>query len=247
MSKVKPAPKLAESASNTVQIKGGPADEPKLIAQLVVAPSLQGATTIKRWFGPLGERELDINALINELGQQADTASSGDLKREEAMLTIQAHTLDTIFNELARRSAANAGEYMGAAEVYMRLALKAQTQCRATIETLAEIKNPKPVAFVRQANISNGPQQVNNGGTASAEPSRGENSKNQQSELLEQSDGERLEFGAKDAAVGANTPLKPWERSTGPRTMAGKGKVARNAYKGAIRAQLRVLARLLRS
>lgn len=209
MSKVKPAPKLAESASNTVQIKGGPADEPKLIAQLVVAPSLQGATTIKRWSSLLGERELDISALINELRQQADTASSGDLKREEAMLTTQAHTLDTIFNELARRSAANAGEYMGAAEVYMRLALKAQTQCRATIETLAEIKNAKPVAFVRQANISNGPQQVNNGGTAPAElPSRAEKSENQQSKLLEQSDGERLEFGAKGAALGANTPLE---------------------------------------
>jgi hypothetical protein len=78
-------------------------------------------------------------------------------------LAIQAHTLDTIFNELARRSAANVGEYMEAAERYMRLALKAQSQCRATIETLAEIKNPKPVAFVQQANIANGPQQVNNG------------------------------------------------------------------------------------
>jgi hypothetical protein len=217
MSKVKPAdplnpkkrrPTQAEIASNTVQMKGDPADESKLIAQLAVTPSLQGAATIKRWFGAVGERELDINALIHELSQQADTVSSGDLKREEAMLTIQAHTLDTIFNELARRSAANVGEYMGAAEVYMRLALKAQTQCRATIETLAEIKNPKPVAFVRQANISNGPQQVNNGGTTSAEPSRGENSKNRQSELLEQSDGERLEFGAKGAAVGANTPLE---------------------------------------
>ena len=29
-------------------------------------------------------------------------------------------------------------------------------------ETLAVIKNPQPVAFVRQANIANGPQQVNN-------------------------------------------------------------------------------------
>ena len=31
-------------------------------------------------------------------------------------------------------------------------------------------------------------------------------------------------------------------RSPGPKTMAGNGKVARNAYKGAIRAQLRALA-----
>lgn len=36
-------------------------------------------------------------------------------------------------------------------------------KCRATIETLAEIKNPRAVAFVTQANIAHGPQQVNNG------------------------------------------------------------------------------------
>lgn len=37
-------------------------------------------------------------------------------------LTTQAHTLDAIFNELARRSALNMGEYINAAERYMRLA-----------------------------------------------------------------------------------------------------------------------------
>jgi hypothetical protein len=44
----------------------------------------------------------------------------------------------------------------------MRLALKAQGQCRATLETLAAIKNP-PVVFAKQRNISHGHQQVNNG------------------------------------------------------------------------------------
>jgi hypothetical protein len=37
----------------------------------------------------------------------------------------------------------------------MRLALKAQSQCRATLETLAQIKNP-PVVLARQANIAQG-------------------------------------------------------------------------------------------
>ena len=32
-----------------------------------------------------------------------------------------------------------------------------QAQCRATLSALAEIKNPRPVSFVGQANISNGP------------------------------------------------------------------------------------------
>ena len=43
----------------------------------------------------------------------------------------------------------------------MRLALKAQSQCRATVETLATIKNP-PVVYAKQANFANGHQQVNN-------------------------------------------------------------------------------------
>jgi hypothetical protein len=38
---------------------------------------------------------------------------------------------------------------------------------------------------------------------------------------------------------------RPWEKSTGPKTAAGKLKVARNACKGATREMLRKLARLL--
>lgn len=41
----------------------------------------------------------------------------------------------------------------------MRLALKAQSQCRNTIEALAEIKNPKPYIQNNRAQY----QQVNNG------------------------------------------------------------------------------------
>ena len=52
-------------------------------------------------------------------------------------------------------------EYVDQVDRYMRLALKAQGQCRATLETLATIKNPL-VVFARQANIAQGPQQVNN-------------------------------------------------------------------------------------
>lgn len=39
---------------------------------------------------------------------------------------------------------------------------------------------------------------------------------------------------------------QPWERSTGPRTAAGKARVSRNAWKGGTRDALRLLAKLLR-
>jgi hypothetical protein len=61
----------------------------------------------------------------------------------------------------------------------LRLALKAQSQCRATLETLSAIKNP-PVVIAKQANISNGHQQINNGVPAT----RTEKNENTQNELL---------------------------------------------------------------
>jgi hypothetical protein len=36
---------------------------------------------------------------------------------------------------------------------------------------------------------------------------------------------------------------RPWERSTGPTSAAGKAKVARNAFKGGLRQQMRALSR----
>ncbi|ARU05559.1 hypothetical protein CCO03_13485 [Comamonas serinivorans] len=44
----------------------------------------------------------------------------------------------------------------------LQLALKAQSNGRATLEALINAKQPKQVAFVRQANVAH-TQQVNNG------------------------------------------------------------------------------------
>lgn len=84
------------------------------------------------------------------------------------MLTIQAHTPDAIFNNLAKR-AINV-DYMDNLDRYLKPALRAQSQCRATWEALATIKNPLIMGYVGQANIPHGPQQVNNPGTERCEP-----------------------------------------------------------------------------
>ena len=124
------------------------------------------------------------------------------------MLVAQAHSLEAIFHELARRAALNMGEYINAAETYMRLALKAQSQCRATIETLALMKNPQPVTFVRQANVAHGPQQVNNVPQPAADgASRARESENPPNKLLEQQHVERLEPGTVQTAVGADPAM----------------------------------------
>lgn len=115
-------------------------------------------TTFSRW----ELSELSLTDMVASLKDSGTAVNNGDLKGAEQMLNAQAVSLNSIFAEMARRSALQVGVHMEAMERYMRLALKAQGQCRATLETLAAIKNP-PVVFARQANISNGPQQVNNG------------------------------------------------------------------------------------
>ena len=46
-------------------------------------------------------------------------------------------------------------------ERFMKLGLRAQNQCRSTLETLALLENPTMV-FTHQADVAHGPQQVNN-------------------------------------------------------------------------------------
>ena len=131
------------------------------IAKAALRPTLQGAATVQRYVNWM-PADLELNELVNALSEQTRAVIGDDLSRGEAMLTVQAHTLDAIFNDLARRAALNVGEYIQAAETYMKLALRAQSQCRATWEAISTIKNPPIAGYVGQANIAQGPQQVNN-------------------------------------------------------------------------------------
>lgn len=169
------------------------------MAQLLTSPTVQAALTIKQWQGDGTE----INALVDVLSSQIDKVYDGDMKRSEAMLLAQAHTLDGLFHNLARR--AHCQEQMKHYETFLRLALKAQGQCRATLETLAAIKNP-PVIFAKQANISNGHQQINNGTPAPA--THTEEIKNQSTELLEaQHGGTTLDSKTTGATIGKDKAM----------------------------------------
>ena len=116
------------------------------------------ATTYKAYAG--GGDALQVTDLMGELRKAGDEVVNGNMSRIESMLAHQALTLDAIFNDMAQRSRRQ--ETFKGIEVLLRLALKAQAQSRSTCEALAEIKNPRPVQFVKQANMSTGPQQVNN-------------------------------------------------------------------------------------
>jgi hypothetical protein len=95
------------------------------------------------------------------LREKVADVKRGDMSGMEEMLVAQSHALDALFHNLA--SSAQEQPSMKNLEGKMKLALRAQSQCRATIETLSAVKNPRQaVALVRQANIAS-VQQVNNG------------------------------------------------------------------------------------
>ncbi|MDQ1315780.1 MAG: hypothetical protein QG662_1889 [Pseudomonadota bacterium] len=114
---------------------------------------------------------IDVPSLMNQLRDQAAAVNRGDLSNAEAMLMNQATALQSLFARLAERGMSC--DQVPGFESNMRMALRAQSQCRATLETLAAIKNP-PIVYAKQANIANGPQQVNNGVPASPPRAREE-------------------------------------------------------------------------
>ncbi|MFO1352589.1 MAG: hypothetical protein U1F68_18730 [Gammaproteobacteria bacterium] len=189
---------------NTLIAEAKPNEEQAAsLARVILQPSVKGAVTIKEYSNKYGD--IELMRLVRELAEQVRAANDGDLKLAEGMLMVQAHTLDAIFNSLAQRSI-NA-EYMENLDRYLRLALKAQNQCRATLETLAAIKSPASVAFVRQANIGYN-QQINNDAGRENNPSRAGENPNPQNKLLEAKPYERLDTGTPGATVGVDSALE---------------------------------------
>lgn len=193
----------AKSDSNQYRIKAeewgftrGDTDS-QVLAALTTRSALT-ATTYKAYAGA-GD-ELEVGDLMRELRKAGEEVSSGDMSRIEKMLAHQALTLDVIFNNMALRSSKQ--DTFKGIEVLMRLALKAQAQARSTAEALALLKNPQP--YIRQANMTTGPQQVNNGyvcATSNSDMQSGAgNIQSEQNKLLEASDGNYLDTRAQGTA-----------------------------------------------
>lgn len=89
--------------------------------------------------------------------------------------------------------------------------------------------------FAKQANISNGHQQINNGAIPEQDA--------QARARTGDANGWTLERRRKQAEL--MSALRPWEQSTGPKTPEGKATSSRNAWKGGHRAQLRELSKMI--
>jgi len=173
----------------TVRVKEGDDEELRTAETLIgpLAPNAFALTAFSR--GTIGEVKLDKVALA--MAENARQVRGGDMSSVEAVLLTQATVLNGLFADLTRRAANNLGNghTFEAGEKLFKMALRAQSQCRATLETLATVKNP-PVVFAKQANIANGPQQVNNGPLS---PPRAENPRIGPNELLERTHEQPLD------------------------------------------------------
>ena len=194
--KTKPAPEAPKN-KRIVQIWQTEDEDPdEATSKTQLSPEVTAALNIQEW-----DQSQTVAGIRAALTQQIDDVANGCMRRPEAMLLSQAHSLDTLFNSLAQ--SAHRQTHAPHFESFLRLALKAQGQCRTTLETLAAIKNP-PVIFAKQANINNGNQQINNGVIAP----QAEKIKNKQNELLTELPHETLDSGRTSKAIGINSDLE---------------------------------------
>lgn len=128
------------------------------IADIALSPSVGAGELIH---AIKSDNDLEFPEAVEHLNRSIAKIKKGDYSDLEAMLFSQAKTLDALFMSFARTAISAPTPYK---RDYYAMAMKAQNQSRATIATLIKSKQePTKTTFIKQANIANGNQQVNNG------------------------------------------------------------------------------------
>jgi hypothetical protein len=159
----------------------------------------------------------DLMGSVKAVRATVAASKAGDTSFSDEMLIAHAYVLDSLFGDCLRRWQANAGHNWQISQGYLNAAMKAQAQARMALETLAKIKNPATPTFIRQANMANGPQQVNNG----CEPARA--IQNQPNEILG-GFHRGMDSGAAAEAVRSDTPVGTMAESHRAEVGGGEGK-----------------------
>lgn len=197
------APKEEAFPRKAIPLKSGPSADEKgrCYASLITSPELAAHRVITMMQPKNIADEIDTPTMLEILRDQAAAVQRGDMAHAEGMLINQASSLQALFVRLAERAMEQA--HMPNLEGFMRMALRAQSQCRATLETLATIKNP-PVVYAKQANFAAGHQQVNNGILS---PTQAREIENPQTKLMGAHNGVWLDTGAAGAAGGTDKAM----------------------------------------
>lgn len=151
------------------------------VAEMAVDGLAMNAVTTMKFSSTLMPSDADLTEIFVSVTENAEAIKRGDHSSAEAILGGQIVSLNAIYTQLASMAADNFKQ-LDTFERLMRLAFKAQSQCRSSAESLAFIRNPGGAVFARQANITNGPQQVNNH-VGSADHARTERAESRPNEL----------------------------------------------------------------
>lgn len=194
-----------EYPRKTVQCEDGNTEEERgrKYAELTTSSELAAYRVINAVEQNSGiEKNIDVPTLIETLRGQAQAVNNQDLAQAEAMLLNQATALQSLFARLSEK--AFSAKHISQFNDFMRVALRAQNQCRATIETLSTVKNP-PIVYARQANVTTGPQQINNG---VATPPHAREIENEQIQLSAEDNELRTETGTPALAGRVNQEME---------------------------------------
>ena len=215
-------PKAKSTKATTTKESEAPKPKPTgaQLAAAAIRPSINAAIVTHTFQGNLLGKDVEVDQLVDALLDDMEQIKGGDLSKVEAMLYAQASALQTMFTSLAKR--AYHQESLKQYSSHMGFALKAQAQSRATMQTLIELKFPRQVAFVKQANIAQGHQQINNGTPPAQSPSPSPSPShasdfdaNLKNELLEAPDGKLgkgLDNGTTRQATRCNSKVAAVEK-----------------------------------
>lgn len=178
------------------------ANEAEIRGRAALRPSINALLVIDAFKNNVMGKDVDMGAVLETLQDSMREVKSGDLTSLEAMLIGQATALQSMFTSLALRAASQ--EHVPNYQTFMGLALKAQNQSRATIQSLVDLKYPRQATFVKQANVAHGPQQINNGTAMAGAISHAENLARTQNKLLEQNHDQDQTYGLDNGAAGTS-------------------------------------------
>ena len=171
------------------------AERTKRLNELAVSANMLNASLAQPMYEQIF-KDVTLMNIVDGMKQHITDVKAGDMTSIEAMLVAQANSLQTMFICLGRMATTKTQLVQYTA--FMNLALKAQSQSRATIQALVELKYPKQSTFVKQANIASGHQQINNHvpalstnetSTRAPAPAPAKETNNPHNELLEVNNG----------------------------------------------------------
>lgn len=130
-----------------------------VLAESELRPEIRNACNIAEFVAPRLPGEAGPWQGVDVMRDMVAATRDGDMSLPSDFLTAQIVTLDSVFTDCLRRSALNLNQFPEAAERYMRMALKAQANLRASIAELAKLHQPREQT-VRHVHVHEGGQAV---------------------------------------------------------------------------------------